>query len=121
MPLSPDPAWGDVELFWIWHYTFLQDNGYQLRPKFHPDWKTDWKTEDDMLWSEESLIYSKLSIVDATRINDGKLVTLKKVPRTKFPYEVDLAVFLTFTPLSDDPNHCVPVYKVLQSSYEPDV
>ncbi|KAK0234344.1 hypothetical protein EDD85DRAFT_774095 [Armillaria nabsnona] len=120
--LWPHPSWRDIELFWIWHYQFLQDNGYQLRPKFHPDWKPNWKTEDDMLFSEDSLSYSNLSIMDATRIKDKKLVTVKKVSRTKFPYEVDLALFLISPPLSDDPkNHCVPIYEVLQSPYESDV
>ncbi|PBK67975.1 hypothetical protein ARMSODRAFT_1044096 [Armillaria solidipes] len=120
--LWPHHSWRNTELFWIWHYQFLQDNGYQLRPKFRPDWKPNWKTDDDILWSEESLIYSNPSIMDATRIKDKKLVTLNKVSRTRFPYEVDLALFPTSPPLSDDPkNHCVPIYEVLQSPYEFDV
>ncbi|KAK0502005.1 hypothetical protein EDD18DRAFT_1306655 [Armillaria luteobubalina] len=107
----PHPSWRNAEIFWIWHYQFLQDNGYQLCPKFHPNWKPKWKTDDD-----------NPPIMDAAHIKDKKLVTLKKVSRTNFSYKVDLALFLTSPQLSDNPkNHCVPIYEVLQSPCEPDV
>jgi hypothetical protein len=42
-------------------------------------------------------------------------VALKKINKTKFPYETDIALFVSSESLSSDPeNHCIPVYEVLQ-------
>ena len=30
------------EFFWRDHYTWLQEQGYLLRPRYHPDWKPSW-------------------------------------------------------------------------------
>ncbi len=30
------------EFFWRAHYTWLQDQGYLLRPRYHPNWTPSW-------------------------------------------------------------------------------
>ncbi|KAG7451829.1 uncharacterized protein BT62DRAFT_940783 [Guyanagaster necrorhizus] len=110
-------------MLWVHHHSFLLESGFQLRPKFHPDWKPTWKSEREMIFSEEILGHGVLNpdIIDATRIQDGKLVVLKRIVKTEFPFEVELGTFFSSSPLSDNPrNHCVPVYEVLQSPYDPD-
>jgi hypothetical protein len=63
-----------------------------------------------------SFIKSQYSnLLDATRIEDGSYVGLKKINKTRHPYEAELAVFVSSEPLSSDPtNHCIPVCEVLQ-------
>lgn len=34
------------ELFWRDHYLWLEDKGYRLRPRYHPDWVASWKDSD---------------------------------------------------------------------------
>lgn len=53
-------------------------------------------------------------ILDATRIADGKIVTLKKLSKDVHPFEVEISKFFSTEPLVSHPrNHCVPVYDVL--------
>ncbi len=32
----------NAEFFWRDHYTFLEEKGYTLRPRYSPDWKPSW-------------------------------------------------------------------------------
>ena len=60
------------------------------------------------------------STIDATRVTDGKTVTLKKVNRTEHPFEADIALYLSSPELASDPrNHCVPILEILTKSDEP--
>ena len=53
---------------------------------------------------------------DATRLSDGRIVSIKKVKKSDHPIEEQIIRFLSDTPQSIDPrNHSVPVYDVLQS------
>ena len=53
-------------------------------------------------------------IIDATRLSDGKYVTLKRVKTSVHPYEVDIGLYFSTTGLaSDTENHCVPFYEIL--------
>lgn len=31
------------EFFWRDHYLWLEEKGYRLRPRYHPDWVASWK------------------------------------------------------------------------------
>lgn len=31
-----------IERFWVEHYQWLLSNGYQLRPRYAPNWKPSW-------------------------------------------------------------------------------
>ena len=62
---------------------------------------------------------SKVSIqshlMDATRVSDGAIVTLKSVNKESNPFEVEIGLFLSSEPLASDPkNHCVPILDTLQ-------
>lgn len=57
--------------------------------------------------------------MDATRISDGTLVSLKKVSATVHPHEVDIGRFLCSEEVASHPeNHCVPLWDVLEDPSE---
>lgn len=39
----------EPEIFWRDHYLWLQDKGYLLRPRYHPDWVASWKGDPTKL------------------------------------------------------------------------
>ncbi|KAJ8474870.1 hypothetical protein ONZ45_g15805 [Pleurotus djamor] len=52
---------------------------------------------------------------DTQRISDGELLVLKRVNKSRHPYEAEIGQFFSTGSLSKDPrNHCVPIYDVLQ-------
>ncbi|KAF8485475.1 hypothetical protein JB92DRAFT_3026854 [Gautieria morchelliformis] len=53
--------------------------------------------------------------MDATRMSDGKTVTLKRIVKSKNSDEVGISKFFSSEPLASDPkNHCVPLLDVLE-------
>lgn len=51
----------------------------------------------------------------AERVSDGELLTLKRFPKSVFPYETEIGQYFSTPPISEDPrNHCVPIYDALQ-------
>ncbi|KAM5533173.1 hypothetical protein V8D89_013129 [Ganoderma adspersum] len=105
------------EFFWRDHYTWLQEQGYVLRPRYHPYWKPSWAgTKKDSDYCEDGQISNRLGIMDATRTSDGRVVVLKKVNKYNHPYEAEIGQLFSTEPFASDPhNRCVPIYEVLQS------
>jgi len=93
-----------------------------LRPRYKPDWTPSWEgTKKPYFTAEDSSPILFPGIMDATRISDDKLVTVKKISKSTHPFEADIAQLLSSPPLSTDPhNHCVPIYDVLQCPDEDD-
>src|ERR1700685_161412 len=61
------------------------------------------------------------TIIDAMRMADGEIVTLKKIDKSIHPYEADIALYFSSEPQRSDPhNHCVPIYEVLSVPNDPD-
>ncbi|KAI1795560.1 kinase-like domain-containing protein [Ganoderma leucocontextum] len=106
-----------AEYFWRDHQSWLQEQGYMLRPRYHPDWKASWAgTKKDDEDFEDGLVPMRLVIMDAIRISDGRVVVLKKVNKAVHPYEVEIGKLFSAEPLASDcRNHSVPIYDVLQS------
>ncbi|KAH9937744.1 hypothetical protein B0H21DRAFT_813082 [Amylocystis lapponica] len=104
------------ELMWRDHQTWLQEKGYMLSARYKPDWKPSWVEGKTPWYKAEDLLGTIFpNINDATRITDGKLVTLKKVSKSLHPREAEISRFLSSPPLASDPrNHCVPIYDILQ-------
>jgi len=114
---DPRPeALGPGESWWRDHYQWLKEAGYLLRPRFDPAWIPSWfGTKKDWLDCEDAKVAWFSHVLDATRVADKSYVGLKKVNKASFPYETDIALFVSSEPLSSDPeNHCIPVYEVLQ-------
>jgi len=125
--LPPDvaPRWSQLdnntlrehEIFWRDIQPWLEDRGYQLRPRYKPEWFPSWKNakpghsfrdyEDEL-----SSMYPQL--LDATRISAGEMVILKRVHRNLHPHEVEITKLFSSEPLKSHPrNHCVPSFEVL--------
>ncbi len=59
--------------------------------------------------------------MDATRLSDGQVVTIKKVEKSYTPWEESIIRLFSTAPLASDPhNHAVPLYDVLQSPMDKD-
>ena len=53
--------------------------------------------------------------MDATRISTGEMVAMKRVSKSKHPYEKEIGEYFSTGPIAADPrNHCIPIYDVLE-------
>ncbi|KAI0358593.1 hypothetical protein OH77DRAFT_1449137 [Trametes cingulata] len=111
------------ERFWRDHQKWLEERGYLLRPRYRPDWVPSWKgTKRDPEDCEDGLTSWYTQIMDAKRLSDGAIVILKRVVKTKHPYEAEISQLFSAEALRADPrNHCVPIYEVLESPSDGDV
>ncbi|KAL0952421.1 hypothetical protein HGRIS_006694 [Hohenbuehelia grisea] len=111
IPGSLEPG----EEFWRDHREWLLQTGYQLRPRYQPDWIPSW-TGTKKLWflCEDSISSPHHKIVDARRVSDGARVILKRYDKSIHPHEGEIAqCFSTEEMRSDPQNHCVQIYDVL--------
>ncbi|KAJ7164807.1 kinase-like domain-containing protein [Mycena crocata] len=110
-------------MFWYNHRDWLETRGYILRARYQAGWKPSWKgTKKNPEACEDSKTYMRPSIMDATHVEDGAFVMLKKISRTRYPSEVDIVGWFSEEPQRSDPeNHCVPVREILQSPHDPDI
>lgn len=120
------------EKWWRDQFYDLKSNGYELRPRYHPDWVPSWSGSGKDFFAVEdgqpsivraipiSVIYvdgpdQLRAAIDATRRRDGKHVMLKKVLLEEGPYELRIAQFLSSPEAARDPhNHCVPLLDVIE-------
>lgn len=110
------------EVWWRDHYTWLLQNGYQLRKRYEPDWIPSWKGKDadSAIKYEDGVASWNASILDAVRLSDGAVVCLKMLSTDRSPMEVEIHSFLSSPELRSDPrNHCAPLYDVLHSEIDP--
>ncbi|EIW54102.1 uncharacterized protein TRAVEDRAFT_173401 [Trametes versicolor FP-101664 SS1] len=127
--LSPEASQAQVELtndgvynllpseeLWRDRQRRLKERGYDLRARYHPNWKPSWiGTNLDPEYCEDAVMASNFNVMDARRRADGLLVAIKSV--TKNSQEVQISRFLSS--LQPPENHCVPVYDVLDDPLNP--
>lgn len=128
------------ERFWVQHYTWLEKCGYRLRKRFAPDWIPSWLGTNKLLdyFEDSRSVFVRIplsatsqylisllqtpQICDATRISDGAFVSLKKLSKSVYPFEVSIGRYFSSEPLASDPrNHCAPFIDVLQVPYDDDL
>ena len=51
------------EEFWRDHQVWLQEQGYMLRPRYHPDWEPSWKRKNIEFYEAEDYIQFPVSFV----------------------------------------------------------
>ncbi|TFY60100.1 hypothetical protein EVJ58_g5365 [Rhodofomes roseus] len=122
---SPPAPWkygqlSEAELYWRDRQPWLEEHGYMLRPRYRPDWTPSWEgTSESHFMCEDGRRLIHPHILDATRVSDGTVVTLKKIDNSVHPYEVEIARMFCTEPLKLDPrNHCVQIIEVLQDPKE---
>ncbi|KAF9803772.1 hypothetical protein IEO21_09579 [Rhodonia placenta] len=112
-----------AEYYWRDRYQWLKERGYLLRPRYRPDWVPSWQgTKKDYSDCEDGLILEHPYILDATRLSDDTLVSLKKIKTEVHPFEADIGRYLCSEELrNDSENHCVTLYDVLQDPLDKNV
>ena len=59
--------------------------------------------------------------MDATRVEDGEMVVIKRYSKSTHPHESDIASYLCSPELSSDPrNHCCPILEVMEDPLDDD-
>ncbi|TFK74343.1 hypothetical protein BDN72DRAFT_833699 [Pluteus cervinus] len=114
---------GKHEIYWRDYQPWLKTCGYQLRPRFQPDWVPSWQGSEYSLLNppEDGLRLVRAAVIDATLIKDGKRVTLKRVNKEDHPNELEITQLWSSEALSNDPqNHCIPLLDVLYPPNHPD-
>ncbi|THG95880.1 hypothetical protein EW145_g7886 [Phellinidium pouzarii] len=106
-----------LEIWWRDHYQLLLDHGYQLRPRFRPDWKPSWTgTKLDPDYCEDSIPHFLRPVIDATRLSDGAVVAIKNGKKT----EGSICHHLCIPEKTSNPrNHCVPIFELINDEREP--
>ncbi|KAF4621102.1 hypothetical protein D9613_000140 [Agrocybe pediades] len=110
------------EVYWRDRFDWLYQCGYELRPRYHPDWVPSW-VEDPTLAAkkylcEDAVQIKRVHIIDATRIRDGNRVILKRVDGSRHPYETDIHLKLSQEDWLNDPhNHAVPLLDLLEPPF----
>ncbi|KIJ69909.1 hypothetical protein HYDPIDRAFT_171871 [Hydnomerulius pinastri MD-312] len=109
------------ELFWRDRYTFFLNRGYKLRPRYHPDWVPSWEGKDDVILSfcEDRIAQLKSNLLDATHVDSGKPVFIKRVESNYYPDEVKIAMYLSS--IKDARNHCAKVLELFRDEQDASV
>ncbi|KAF5384218.1 hypothetical protein D9615_003107 [Tricholomella constricta] len=103
------------EIFWVQLQPFLYSRGYNLRPRYHPDWLPSWRNHTKPIQTldefEDSLAHIG-TFMDATRLSDGSKVVIKLVQTWR--KEIPIAQYLSSPEAMSDPrNHTIPVFDIL--------
>ncbi|KAJ6478642.1 kinase-like domain-containing protein [Mycena vitilis] len=100
------------EQFWVDMQPCLLAQGYQLRPRYRPDWIPSWTVQINAAYEYEDRIASHCrSALDATRIQDGQKVILKRVETDS--NEVGIIKYLTAR--KDPRNRTIPLLDILSA------
>ncbi|KAL5530900.1 hypothetical protein ACEPAG_3776 [Sanghuangporus baumii] len=101
----------DGERWWRDHYDMLKEHGYQLRLRYHPEWKPSWTRKQLPIVREDSFVTYHPKVIDAVRLSDGLRVSIKKL--RKGSNELEIARYLDSEELRKDPrNITVPILDV---------
>ncbi|KAI0369571.1 hypothetical protein BV20DRAFT_1020643 [Pilatotrama ljubarskyi] len=109
------------ERYWRDRQEFLESRGYTLRPRYKPDWTPSWTGKGEFAWvraEDAQALPWRSSVIDATRMSDGTLVYLKRVPSDS--QELQILSYLSSEDMRRDPrNHCVPLLDVIRDDSQP--
>ncbi|KAJ7635076.1 kinase-like domain-containing protein [Roridomyces roridus] len=99
------------EDFWVDCQPFLLSQGYQLRPRYHPDWIPSWTVKQRLDGNYEDDLWNLFEwVLDATRLSDGSKVILKCVHTDG----KEIRVFKHLDSLRDDPrNRTIPILDII--------
>ncbi|KAJ6602687.1 hypothetical protein DFH09DRAFT_450680 [Mycena vulgaris] len=111
---EPRLTFEEGEQFWTDSQPLLLARGYQLRPRYRPNWIPSWTLKASFKQQyEDNLTFGlKYLILDATRIRDGKKVVLKRVPTQG--KELAILKHLTGPSMRSDPrNRTIPLLDII--------
>ena len=65
----------EAEVYWKDRYHFLNHHGYELRPRYHPNWKPSWiGTNIDPMFCEDSI---SIIVCARLRVQVGPYLTMR--------------------------------------------
>ncbi|KAH9996930.1 kinase-like domain-containing protein [Russula vinacea] len=104
------------EEWWRDQYYDIHNRGYELRPRYHPNWQPSWiRLGKDFFTVEDGQPSISRATMDATRRRDGKQVMLKKVLPEEGPHELIITHLFSSRQFARDPrNHCVPLLDIIE-------
>ncbi|KAJ6471818.1 kinase-like domain-containing protein [Mycena vitilis] len=110
------------EIFWCRYREWLEVQGYALRTRFQAGWTPSWEGTGRKRASCEDGQFRIINVIaDATHVETGEFVVLKRVSTKDHPLEAEIGSWLSAEPQRSDPdNHCVPFREVLQSPFKSD-
>ncbi|KAH9035414.1 hypothetical protein EDB84DRAFT_1269482 [Lactarius hengduanensis] len=104
-----------TERWWRDRYSVISEQGYRLRPRYHPQWVPSWYTGEDFYTAENRQATTFRAEMDATRIRDGFPVVLKKVLPEERPHELSInRLFSSPEHSRERDNHCAPLLDVIE-------
>ncbi|KAG6819244.1 hypothetical protein H0H93_013853 [Arthromyces matolae] len=116
--ISPHIFIGDLwkeETFWAAHQPYLLSRGYQLRPRYRPEWIPSWKDLDNiknLRRFEDAIESMSPDVLDAIRVSDEFKVVMKRVDTQD--EEIHALHYLYSPQLACDPrNNTVPLIDVI--------
>ncbi|KZT71750.1 hypothetical protein DAEQUDRAFT_665556 [Daedalea quercina L-15889] len=111
------------EFYWRDRQPWLHERGYMLRARYRPGWKPyEGRPGEPFTFREDSHSSLVASIMDATRISDGSIVTMKKIELAIHPHELEIGQFLASEQtISDSRNHCVRILDIIPDPTESNV
>ncbi|KIJ23929.1 hypothetical protein M422DRAFT_120389, partial [Sphaerobolus stellatus SS14] len=100
------------EIFWRDHQAFLQNRGYTLRPRYHPQWVPSWIGKRKKPFKCEDYLPSARKVLDAIRTSDKVKVIIKRVKTNT--EEIPIGCYLSSDLLRKDPrNRSVHILDVI--------
>ncbi|KAH9071106.1 hypothetical protein EDB83DRAFT_315049 [Lactarius deliciosus] len=109
------------ECWWRDRYNDIVEQGYRLRPRYHPQWEPSWlKTGKEFYTVEDGQCTVLRTAMDAIRIRDDRPVMLKKVIPGDGPHELRInQLFSSAEHSRAHDNHCAPLLDVIELSGHP--
>ncbi|KAI0296110.1 kinase-like domain-containing protein [Multifurca ochricompacta] len=105
-----------TERWWGDRYDEIENHGYRLRPRYHPQWQPSWlELGKDFYAVEDGQPTILRAAMDAIRIRDGLPVMLKKVLPEEGPHELAINQLFSTSEMERQPhNHCAPLLDVIE-------
>ncbi|KAJ7468309.1 kinase-like domain-containing protein [Mycena galericulata] len=107
---SEIPAPPRNERMWLELYPFLLSSGFKLRPRYDPNYVPPWTITDEPGDYEECIpLTGYYNVVDATCIEDGKKVVLKRVASDS----EEQAILQYLSQIPDPRNRTIPLLRII--------
>ncbi|KAF8166987.1 hypothetical protein BJ912DRAFT_797366, partial [Pholiota molesta] len=117
------PSLSPSEKLWRDRYGFLNQKGYQLRPRYQPGWSPTRYGNGRHHHSGEDYIMQILpQVLDAIRREDGLVVCMKMIQDPKKLKQIQITEYFSSRRMtSDSRNHVIPFYDTFADSFSPHI
>ncbi|KAJ7195871.1 kinase-like domain-containing protein [Mycena rebaudengoi] len=118
---EPTFAFDEKAQLWTDDYNVLLSLGYQLRPRYYPDWTPSWRSGKQKGFYEDSLTLVLVKdVLDAVRVKDGRKVVIKRMATGSEEHKI-IAHLSSGSQLSDPRNRIVPVLDIITHTQDPSI